>query len=451
MKPVLLVLASLQTATLAFQQPVGIGVPRRSVSPAAPFPSLIKNDFAAPVLRSNSSPYDHITGRLNADYPIKGLDSRNDAQPRIATAGEERAITHTRTPKKMRQILGLARFRFLAYSPLEYSLGIAMAQYSCRGGPPSALSSLQWIHGLAVVSMIHAMCHYFNEHYDYETDRCNLDTNGWTGGSGILPRHPELLGISLKMGWIMLTVCLVLTATLRNSSASSVAFLAILISWQYSAPPLRLNGGMGVGEVIVGMVLAIFVPSFGYLIGRGGTSAAAFQMTGATIFPLFIKASSRQLMMNIPDIQADLRVNKRNICGRVGSATARKAFAFGTILPYLLVWAAAAQGFTPIIVAFLQTTTLPLALLLAEFAISKEKSDTWLAEANIPFLASFNLQLFNVMALVGFHFGQHSTPSPAFLAPLGVFAFATSRAVKQILCKVIVADRSQVEEAYLAA
>ena len=327
----------------------------------------------------------------------------------------------------------LARLRFLAYSPIEYGLGISIANFASG---TASLSLLKHVRGALLVLAIHTMTHFFNEYHDYDTDCRNLVTNAWTGGSGVLPRHPDMLDACHNIAWVLFGVCTMLASTLNNFGASAVGLLAVLVSWQYSAPPFRLNGGVGVGEATVALVLTCLTPLFGFFMAMGGVppSAASLMTLTGTLAPLCTLAFSRQLMMNIPDIDADLAVNKRNICGRIGALAARRIFAAGTILSYVTLWVATSLwGVIPYKVACLQSATLPLALVLTRVALSKNKSDLWLTQANVPFLASMNLSLFASLGLVGFHFSRPAASCLACLWPVAVFTIATGVAFKKVI------------------
>lgn len=279
------------------------------------------------------------------------------------------------------------------------------------------------------------MTHFFNEFHDFETDAQNRQANGWTGGSGVLPRSPDLLPYCNLVAWATFALTFGLTATLQNASASLLGLVAILLSWQYSAPPFNLNGGMGIGEAIVAVTIAGISPLFGYVLAAAPGSSVVPIM--AALSPVMLMAFFRQLMMNLPDMEADRNVEKLNICVRIGSKAARRVFAFGTIASYGTLWACVWANLLPTGVAALQSITLPMTIALSKVALRNNKySDTWLAQANLPFLASMNLTMFACLGLAGFSFlapGAMSYTNYFFLGPTGLYVWGTLDSVKRIM------------------
>ena len=59
----------------------------------------------------------------------------------------------------------LMRLRFCAYSPVEYGLGVAIAQFHA-GGLSLLTNPALYLHGVAFIWLKHVCCHFFNEYHD---------------------------------------------------------------------------------------------------------------------------------------------------------------------------------------------------------------------------------------------------------------------------------------------
>jgi hypothetical protein len=132
----------------------------------------------------------------------------------------------------------------------------------------------------------------------------------------VLPANPDLLRAPcLKAAWVGFAVAMTaLALSLNNARASVVEIVVMLMWWQYySAPPLALNGGsMGIDEAIVALVLlAGIFPLFGYFVAVGSITHRWATPLVALIVPIVLLFFSRQLMMNVPAIEANLKAKQQ--------------------------------------------------------------------------------------------------------------------------------------------
>jgi 1,4-dihydroxy-2-naphthoate octaprenyltransferase len=88
-------------------------------------------------------------------------------------------------------------------------------------------------------------------------------------------------------------------------------------AWSYSAPPLRLVG-RGVGEIVASLVVAVLVPTLAFTLQTG---SIAWLLVLAAL-PLFLMHGAMLVVLEIPDIEADLLSGKRTLVARLGVAAA---------------------------------------------------------------------------------------------------------------------------------
>ena len=129
-----------------------------------------------------------------------------------------------------------------------------------------------------------------------ETDRRNALATGWTGGSGVLPQNPDLLEPCKIAAWMTLITSINYVTRVNGPLAGSIGVFTSFLMMQYSAPPFRLNAGMGLGEPVVGLWLSGLIPLFGYAVATTNSACPlAFGKIFMSLLPGMVIAFSRQL------------------------------------------------------------------------------------------------------------------------------------------------------------
>lgn len=175
--------------------------------------------------------------------------------------------------------------------------------------------------GYAIVMPAHLSVSYSNDYYDFENDNPDAVTS-YTGGSGVLQRHPELRGFARNFAvtLIMLSVSIsVLYASVYgNAIVVLLAVLGNLLGWFYSAPPIKLSY-RGLGEIATSLTGFIF-PGMGYAVISGGldTSLLLFSISLMLLQMVFI------VNVEIPDLREDLEGGKRTLPVRIGVDGSRR-------------------------------------------------------------------------------------------------------------------------------
>lgn len=223
--------------------------------------------------------------------------------------------------------LGPARLPFLVLTPACVSLGIACAQWT--HGHVKLLEAVLVLLGAAAA---HVSVNAFNEYQDF---RSGLDAltrrTPFSGGSGVLPAHPELAGITLVMAVVCLSASVgvgLYFVALRGPAllplgVAGVAMVLIYTKWITRHPLLCLMApGLGFGPL---MVLGTQVA----LTGEYSAAAAA-----ASLVPFFL-VNNLLLLNQFPDADADRRVGRRHVLITSGPAVAARWYATLTALAFV--------------------------------------------------------------------------------------------------------------------
>ncbi len=223
--------------------------------------------------------------------------------------------------------LGPARLPFLALTPACLMLAFACVQRT-QGHVRPLEAALVLIGALAA----HVSVNAFNEYLDY---RSGLDAmtqrTPFSGGSGVLPAHPELANLTLAMAIACLGACIgigLYFVVLRGPALlplgiAGVALVLAYTRWITRHPLLCLIApGLGFGPLmIIGTQVAL----------TGVYSATA---TAASLVPFFL-VNNLLLLNQFPDAAADREVGRRHLLISAGSLLAARWYAGLSLLAYV--------------------------------------------------------------------------------------------------------------------
>jgi 1,4-dihydroxy-2-naphthoate polyprenyltransferase len=235
----------------------------------------------------------------------------------------------------------LGRPLFLGGGFLLYALGAAVAW--AQGHLFDA--RLYWL-GQAAVTCFQLMTHYANDYFDYEADCANATPTRWSGGSRVLPGGELPVGVALVAALALAALGLALTAVIVTGAGRGPAVWPVLLamavlSWFYSAPPLRLHGS-GLGELDVALVVTGLVPLLGFQLQAG--TFLGIRPLLLTILPLGLLQVAMLLAIEFPDQQGDLAVGKRTLVVRLGAERGARLYAALVALAFLALPLAALAG-----------------------------------------------------------------------------------------------------------
>lgn len=287
--------------------------------------------------------------------------------------------------------LKLARIKFLLYSPILYTLGIAMLQ---KGGNDINLS--RYLIGLVFVWNTHIMTHLFNEYYDIDADRCNANPSPWTGGSRVLVEGAVSPATCLRLGYISMLISTSMAFLFFSGGTLLIAILMILACYSYSAPPLRLEA-RGLGELTVIIVLNLLLPFLGLALQGSTFYQRHFSLL---LVPLMMIGFVRMMVMNIADREGDRMAGKRTLVVRIGAGKASLAYLAGQATCYTLVAVLRMTDYISRAQFAWIIATLPFGLWVA-YRLCRGDWKTSEGMHTIPFLASTHNALAACSVLVG--------------------------------------------------
>ena len=174
---------------------------------------------------------------------------------------------------------------------------------------------------------LHAATNVYNDIFDtlQGTDRINLHRNDFSGGTGFLLEHPDLLPrmyhiarISLVIAAIAALILLFLTRYNLWPWLAGLYLLAAFFSKYYTAAPIKL-AHRGLGELAVWFAfgpMAILIASVSQNTLFHPYIVAAMPITG-------LSTTSILWMGQMIDLQADSSTGKRGLVARIGSRRGR--------------------------------------------------------------------------------------------------------------------------------
>lgn len=255
-------------------------------------------------------------------------------------------------------IIRLGRLQFLSMGLLLNLLGATIAIYA-----GASFKLHLFVLGQIVITFTQLMTHYANEYYDLEADRANQTPTNWSGGSRVLVNGEISPNIALNIAIGCATV-----AVIANIILSFIVFphiititlltTAQLLSWFYSAPPLRLHS-RGLGELSATLTVTGLTPITAYFLQINRID----QPILLAIVPLCLLQFAMLIAIEFPDETGDRAVNKRTLVVLFGPQPLAFFYCGLLIGAFAVIPLLVVAGF-PREVALLLMLALPLALIL---------------------------------------------------------------------------------------
>lgn len=257
---------------------------------------------------------------------------------------------------KFRLLLGSARLPFLLLTPACIALGLASV-YKVQGHVDVLQAALVLLGALAA----HVSVNAFNEYQDF---RSGLDAmtqrTAFSGGSGVLPAHPELAPFALAMAVLNLLVCVgvgLYFVALRGLALFPLGLLGLLLVTAYTRWITRqpilclLAPGLGFGPL---MVVGTYVAM---------TGSYSLAPAVASLVPFFL-VNNLLLLNQFPDVEADRSVGRRHLLVTSGAQHAARWYAVQMVLAFASMLLGVTTGLLPT-GALLGLLMLPVAVMTA--------------------------------------------------------------------------------------
>ena len=165
----------------------------------------------------------------------------------------------------------------------------------------------------------HLFVIFANDFADHEADSGHRTL--LSGGSGVIPEG-KLTAVQVGRAATIAAILLVLyscaLALLGRVWTPLYALAALLLMWLYSFAPVRLSYRGG-GELLQGIGVGVALPSLGYYMQVEGPLAP-----GWVIAPAALLGVCSNVLTALPDLDDDLRANKRTWPVRHGMQPARR-------------------------------------------------------------------------------------------------------------------------------
>lgn len=252
---------------------------------------------------------------------------------------------------RLRQVgafVRLGRPLFLVGGFVFYGLGAAIAAYVGGG---REIDWRRYVWGQIAVTAAHLMTHYCNDYFDFDADQANATPTRWSGGSRVLPAGELPRAAALVAALALAVLACVGTAILVGQAGAPrtvVGLMAaiVVLSWEYSAPPLRLHS-TGWGEIDVAVVVSGLVPLTGFYVQTGQWALLPF----SAIAPLAGLQFAMLLSIEFPDAAGDAATGKRTLVVRHGAEWAARLYQLTLIAVYVSLPLLVLVGLPPIVAA----------------------------------------------------------------------------------------------------
>jgi 1,4-dihydroxy-2-naphthoate octaprenyltransferase len=209
----------------------------------------------------------------------------------------------------LREIIKLTRMPIVLAVIPTFLVGTLFA---ILRGASFLLSNFLW--GFSILFIIEIAASFANDYFDYESDKYNQQF-GFSGGSGVLLRYPELRPFAKWASISLIIIAIILTSLLTWFASFPLwtigyILVAVFFCWFYTAPPLKLVY-RGLGE-LPHFLAAVMFPGWGYLLMTKTIDlsllifAVPFGILGLTVI----------LNFEIPDREADIHGGKKNFIVR---------------------------------------------------------------------------------------------------------------------------------------
>jgi len=261
-----------------------------------------------------------------------------------------------------------------------------------------------FIIGFIIIFLLYSSASYINDYYDYEGDKYNRQF-GFSGGSGVLQKFPELKKSTKILALIFVILSIILTIILSFVAYMplwSIGFVDVgaFFSWYYSAPPIRLSY-RGIGEFphfIAGMMNT----AWGYMLITGTIDTVLIIFA----IPLSLHLLNVILIFEIPDKEADIHGGKTNFIVNHGRKTSflliSIIFWFTTLYFFIL---AITNWFSNVINFYLLTILSIIPSVVSTMIYFKKPTEQKIA-TSLAIRTALSLFLFSIIMLVYFVYLQ---------------------------------------------
>jgi 1,4-dihydroxy-2-naphthoate octaprenyltransferase len=237
-------------------------------------------------------------------------------------------------------LLGIMRVPFLVLTPACVIVGVGTAYW--QTGETHWLNIvLVFIGGLSA----HICVNTFNEYFDFKSGLdAQTHRTPFSGGSGILPSHPEMERATLILAGATFTLTAVIGVYfvwLRGWQLLPIGLLGLIllvtytIWWTYHPALCLIAPGLGFGLLMV--------------MGAHFALTGTFSLTAfiASLVPTFLVADLL-LLNQFPDVEADQSIGRKDYPITIGRKSSSILYGILLLLTYLAIIAGVSLELLPI-------------------------------------------------------------------------------------------------------
>ena len=276
----------------------------------------------------------------------------------LARLSEERGTTVAPKMAAGWRLFLATRAPFLTATLVPVSLGAAVAAFE---------GVFSW--GLFAITIVGAVCAHLglniaNDIFDAKSgaDDFNVTPTMFSGGSRVL----QYGLMSMRQMWALslgfygvAAACGLLLVAMRGTGLLWLGIAGVLLSWFYTAPPLRLvHHGLGELAVAAGFGPVMTLGAYWVQTQHYGWRAFVLSLPVALLVMLILYANE------IPDRVSDARAGKRTLVVRLSKRRVIVGYDLSVAAAYLVVVAGVAAGLLPL-TALAALITIPLAVRVA--------------------------------------------------------------------------------------
>jgi len=241
---------------------------------------------------------------------------------------------------RMRGLLGPMRVPFLILTFACVLLGLSTATWTT--------GHIHWLHlalGLIGALSAHISVNVFNEFYDFKSGLDGRTTRTpFSGGSGTLPKMPELEAPTRVLAWTSFAVTALIGLyflAVRGIGLLPLGVLGLLTIYAYTnwitrVPLLCLLApGLGFGPLMVMGIHFVLTGEYSWTAGI------------ASLVPFFL-VSNLLLLNQFPDVEADMTVGRKHYPIAIGRERSGLLFIGFLLLSYLAIGFGVCAGQLPL-------------------------------------------------------------------------------------------------------
>ncbi|MFC1585195.1 prenyltransferase [Fibrobacterota bacterium] len=226
-------------------------------------------------------------------------------------------------------IMGTMRIPFLVLTPACVVLGVAATAWSGK-------TLNLWYLILAAIGALaaHISVNALNEYFDFKSGLdFNTQKTPFSGGSGVLPSHPEKSHLGLITGLVAF-------------AATGLIGIYFIFVWGWGILPLGLAGlaiiALYTTWITKNTFLCLVAPGLGFgplmVMGTAFVLTGSYSMTAfiASLVPFFL-VSNLLLLNQFPDVEPDKEIGRRHLPIAIGTRASAWIYAIFMACTYAAV------------------------------------------------------------------------------------------------------------------